>query len=118
MPVNNTTPQMKHRARELRQNMTEAEVKLWSSMRAHQMEDFHFRRQHAIGNYVVDFCAPRHKLIVEVDGGKHLEQREYDDERTDFLESRGYKVLRFWNHEVLKDIDAVLLAIYLAVNPE
>jgi very-short-patch-repair endonuclease len=98
-------------SRELRQNMTDAEIKLWSRLRAHQMNDIHFRRQHAIGPYVVDFCAPRGKLIIEVDGGQHLDQMEYDGDRTAYLESLGFRVIRFWNHEVLTDIDAVVLAI-------
>jgi very-short-patch-repair endonuclease len=98
--------------RELRQNMTDAEIKLWSRLRAHQIENVHFRRQHAIGKFVVDFCAPRQKLIIEVDGGHHLDQKEYDDERNEYLESQGYRVIRFWNHDVLNDIDAVVLAIY------
>jgi very-short-patch-repair endonuclease len=71
----------------------------------------HFRRQHAIDRYVVDFCASRQKLVVEVDGSQHQDQEEYDRERTLFLESRGCQVIRFWNHEVLADTDAVVLAI-------
>ena len=66
----------------------------------------------------MDFCAPRHKLIIELDGGQHLEQEEYDMQRTEFLESRGYKVLRFWNNEVLKNIDSVIRAIQLTLNNE
>jgi very-short-patch-repair endonuclease len=108
----------KRRAVELRQNMTDAEIKLWSRLRAHQLEDIHFRRQHIIGSYVVDFCAPRYKLVIEVDGGHHLEQKEYDAERTVFLESKGYRVIRFWNHEVLSDLDAVMLAIMQSLNME
>jgi len=80
-------------------------------LRNHQVNDVGFRRQHAIGNYVVDFCAPRPKLIIELDGGQHLEQEEYDAQRTEFLESRGYKVLRFWNNDVLKNIDDVIREI-------
>lgn len=75
-----------------------------------------FRRQHAIGNYIVDFCSPRRKLIIEVDGSQHLELEEYDSERTKFLESKGYRVLRFWNNEILKDIDSVLRVIWNEVN--
>ena len=92
-----TTPKVFKKAKELRRNQTEAEAKLWSCLRNHQLNNVGFRRQHAIGNYIVDFCAPRRKLIIELDGGQHLEQEEYDAERTEFLESRGYKVLRFWN---------------------
>jgi very-short-patch-repair endonuclease len=102
-----TTPKVFKRAKELRRNQTEAEAKLWSYLRNHQLNNIGFRRQHAIGNYVVDFCAPRRKLIIELDGGQHLEQEEYDAQRTEFLESRGYKVLRFWNNDVMKSIDDV-----------
>ena len=80
------------------------------------MGKVHFRRQFPVGNYVVDFCAPRKKLVIEVDGSQHLDQRDYDTERTAFLESQGYRVLRFWNHEVLNDLNAVLLAIYQQMN--
>ena len=92
----------------MRHNQTEAERKLWQVLRTHGLENIHFRRQHAIGSYIVDFCAPREKLIIEVDGGQHLEQQEYDLERTAFLESKGYRVLRFWNSEVTDNPDGVI----------
>ena len=63
---------------------------------------------HAIGTYIADFCAPRQKLIIEVDGSQHLDQEEYDSERTAFLEAKGYKVLRFWNSDVLNKITDVM----------
>src|ERR1044072_8186810 len=96
-----TTPQVFGQAKQLHRNMTPAELKLWARLRAHRLNGVHFRNQHAIGNYVVDFCSPRNKLIIEVDGSQHLEQVEYDRERTKFLELRGYKVIRFWNHQVM-----------------
>ena len=111
-----TTPKVFKRAKELRRNQTEAEAKLWSCLRNHQLNNVGFRRQHAIGNYVVDFCAPRRKLIIELDGSQHLEQVEYDTNRTEFLESRGYKVLRFWNNDVLKNIDDVIREIQLVLE--
>src|SRR5258706_16233375 len=101
-----TTPKIFGRAKQLHRNMTEAEVKLWARLRAHRMGVVHFRNQHAIGNYVVDFCAPRtpalaggarEKLIIELDRSQHIEQEKYAGERTTFLESKGYHVLRFWN---------------------
>lgn len=92
--------------------MTEAEAKLWKHLRAHQMGDVHFRNQHAIGNYIADFCAPRRKLIVELDGSQHLEQDEYDAERTAFFESKGYRVLRFWNNDVTNNLESVLTVIW------
>lgn len=106
------SPKMRQRAVQLRQNQTEAEARLWSHLRSHRMANVHFRRQHNIGNYIVDFCAPRKKIIVEVDGGQHLEQQEYDAQRTLFLEECGYRVLRFWNSDVMKNIDSVLDEIY------
>lgn len=75
-----------------------------------------FRRQHAIGNYIVDFCSPRRKLIIELDGSQHLDQVEYDLERTQFLKERGYSVLRFWNHDVVSNTDIVLNAIWNELN--
>jgi very-short-patch-repair endonuclease len=113
-----TTPKVFRHAKQLRRNQTEAEVKLWSRLRNHQLKGVGFRRQHAIGNYIVDFCAPRIKLIIELDGGHHLEQKEYDNKRTEFLESKGYRVLRFWNSEVIQDIEGVLRSIDLALESD
>ena len=113
-----TTPKSFARAKELHRNMSPAEAKLWAHLRAHRMGDVHFRNQHAIGNYIVDFCAPRRKLIIELDGSHHLEQQEYDEERTKYLEARGYRVLRFWNNDVLKDMDHVLQVIWNALKDE
>jgi len=98
--------------------MTPAETKLWAHLRAHRMKNVHFRNQHAIGNYVVDFCAPRRKLIIELDGSQHLAQSEYDADRTAFLAAKGYRVLRFWNNEVMNNIENVLFAIDLALSDE
>jgi very-short-patch-repair endonuclease len=113
-----TTPKIFARAKKLHQNMSPAEAKLWQHLRAHQMGDVHFRNQHAIGNYIVDFCAPRKKLIIELDGSQHLEQQEYDQESTKYLEACGYRVLRFWNNEVLHNTEAVLQAIWSALNED
>jgi very-short-patch-repair endonuclease len=98
--------------------MSLAEAKLWQHLRAHRMDDVHFRNQHALGNYIVDFCAPRIKLIIELDGSQHLEQQEYDEERTRYLEARGYRVLRFLNNDVLQDTESVLKVIWSALNEE
>ena len=94
-----TTPKIFGHAKELHRNLTPAEARLWSRLRSHRMGQVHFRNQHAIGEYVVDFCSPARKLIIELDGSQHLDQEEYDADRTAFLESRGYRVLRFWNGE-------------------
>lgn len=116
MPPRQSTPKLQRRAAELRHNQTEAEAKLWKALRAHQTEDVHFRRQHAIGNYIVDFCAVRRKLIIELDGSQHLEQVEYDQARTEFLQSKGYRVLRFWNSDVMNNINAVISVIQDALT--
>jgi very-short-patch-repair endonuclease len=116
MTHHRTTPKVFAHAKELRREMTPAELKLWTRLRAHRVADVHLRPQHAIGNYVADFCAPRRKLIIELDGSQHLEQEEYDTERTAFFVSKGYKVLRFWNNDVMKDIDSVLNVIWETLN--
>ena len=111
-----TTPKVFAHAKELRREMTPFEIKLWTRLRAHRMKGVHFRPQHAIGNYVADFCAPRKKIIIELDGSQHLEQGEYDNERTEFFKSKGYRVLRFWNNDVLNDLDSVLKVILQTLN--
>ncbi|MBN1367235.1 MAG: endonuclease domain-containing protein [Dehalococcoidales bacterium] len=89
-------------ARELRHNQTDAERKLWSQLRNGHLNGVKFRRQQPIGNYIVDFISFDKKLIVEVDGGQHndLFKMKEDQERTDYLESRDYRVVRFWNNDV------------------
>jgi len=99
----------------LRQNQTLAEAKLWSQLRAHRMKDIHFRRQHPIGEYIVDFCAPRRKLVIELDGSQHLDHQDQDAIRTKYLEALGYRVLRFWNKDIINDLDGVMRAIDLAL---
>jgi len=113
-----TTPKIFGHAKQLHRNMTPAEVKLWARLRAHRLEGVHFRNQHAIGNYIVDFCAPRKKLIIELDGSQHRELEEYDKERTEYLESKGYQVLRFWNNDVIIDIESVIRAIIFAMGTD
>jgi very-short-patch-repair endonuclease len=98
----------RERARRLRREMTDAESKLWSELRARQLDGVKFRRQVPIGPFIADFCAPERKLIVELDGEHHLEQEMHDRERTRYLEHRGYRVVRFWNDEVLRELDDVL----------
>lgn len=110
-----TTPRVFTHAKELRREMTPFEAQLWAKLRAHRMKGVHFRAQHAVGNYVVDSCAPRKKLIIELDGSQHLDQTEYDAIRTEFLKSKGYKVIRFWNHDVSSNMDRVLQTIWDAL---
>ena len=112
-----SNPKTRTRAIELRKESTPAERKLWSKIRNDQL-GVNFRRQHAVGNYIPDFVCIEKKLIIELDGSQHLEQEEYDEDRTKYLESRGYRVIRFWNNDVMKDIDSVILAIMHALETE
>jgi len=105
-----SNPKTRTRAIELRKKLTSAERKLWSVIRNDQL-GVNFRRQHAIGIYIPDFVCIEKKLIIELDGSQHLEQREYDEERTKYLETQGYKVMRFWNNDVMNNIEGVILAI-------
>ena len=112
-----SNPKTKHQAVELRKEPTPAERRLWSRIRNDQL-GVTFRRQHAVGNYIPDFCSPKAKLVIELDGGQHLEQEVYDQERTKYLESLGYKVIRFWNNDVVNSIDGVILTIIHAMEDE
>jgi len=109
--IQRTTNTTKHKAILLRHAPTPAEKKLWLYLRASQLDGNSFRRQHAIGPYITDFCCIKAKLVIELDGSQHLEQEEYDLQRTAFLESEGYRVLRFWDNDVMKNIDGVVMTI-------
>ena len=93
-----TNPKPQANARRLRRDQTEVEKKLWSLLRNRKLVGWKFRRQQPIGPYIVDFLCPEAGLIVELDGGQHLEQEEYDLKRTKYLESKGYKVVRYWDN--------------------
>src|SRR5271166_4803079 len=95
-------------ARSLRRGMTDAERHLWKHLRLRSIDGFKFRRQHDIGPYIVDFACVRAKLVVEIDGGQHADAVTYDVALTAFLSCQGFRVLRFWNNEVLENIDGVL----------
>lgn len=103
---------MKSFARQLRCQATDAERLLWKHLRARQLDGFKFRRQLVIEPYIVDFACLEAKLVVEADGGQHGEQHDRDDDRTMFLQARGWQVLRFWNHEILMETQAVLEQIH------
>jgi very-short-patch-repair endonuclease len=107
-------PQLLERARQLRQEQTDAEALLWMLLRNRRLGGFKFRRQHPIDSYIIDFYCDEVRLAVEVDGGQHNtdEGRRRDVARTEFLTQRGIRVNRYWNHEVLGDTEAVLEAIY------
>ena len=95
-------------ARNLRTNATEAEQKLWSRLRKGQLDGFQFRRQHSIGPFFMDFVCLEAMLVVEVDGSQHVEREDQDERRSAFLRDYGYRVLRFWNFDVLSDVDSVV----------
>ena len=111
MPSPRTPDKTRAFAHELRRNQTIAEARLWGALRSHQLENIHFRRQHPIEYYIVDFCSPKAKIIIELDGSQHLDQEEYDTQRTAYLESKGYRVLRFWNNDVEQNLNGVILLI-------
>ena len=102
---------LKQRSRDLRKNLTDAEQKLWQKLRNKQINDHKFRRQFVLGNYIVDFICLDKRLIVEVDGGQHMENVDYDLQRDEWLKSQNFKILRFWNNQVLNEIDSVLEVI-------
>jgi very-short-patch-repair endonuclease len=97
--------------------MTDAEQALWKSLRMRQMAEAKFRRQQPIGPYIVDFVSFGSSLVVEADGGQHTRQADYDAKRTAWLEGQGFRVLRFWDHEVLQAPDAVKRVIWEALTP-
>ncbi|RYF46226.1 MAG: DUF559 domain-containing protein, partial [Comamonadaceae bacterium] len=102
-------------AKTLRQNMTDAEQLLWKHLRAHRLDGQKFRRQQPMGPYIVDFVHFSGRVIVEADGGQHVES-DHDAARDAWLRSQGYTVLRFWNNDILQSTEAVLQAIYAALR--
>ncbi len=110
-PANNTS-----KARQLRNNPTDAERVLWNILRKRQVSGYRFRRQVPIGPYIVDFVCYENRLIIEVDGGQHMERANYDAERTAWLKTEGFRVIRFWNNQILEETDAVREAIFMAVQ--
>jgi very-short-patch-repair endonuclease len=103
-------------ARRLRREQTDAENTLWKLLRSKQLSDFKFRRQHVIGPFIVDFCCIQEKFIVELDGHQHLDNKIYDTKRTQFLEQKGYKVIRFWDNDMLINPISVSNALTLALS--
>ena len=111
-------PPLRSRARELRQPQTPAESQLWVRLRDRQLAGFKFRRQHPIERFIVDFCCVERRLVVEIDGDAHAGQEEQDAVRTEWLEERGYRVIRFTNREVRGQLEAVLEAILAECEKE
>ena len=103
-------------ARYLRSNSTDAERAVWQRLRQRQINSHKFRRQHAVGKYIVDFVCVECKLVVELDGGQHAEKTSYDTNRTITLEAQGYRVLRFWNNDVFGNMDGILTTILAALE--
>ncbi len=95
-------------ARSLRSNMTDAERRLWHAIRGRQIGGHRFRRQHPIGPYIADFACLEQRCVIELDGGQHQDQVIYDERRTLYLQEQGWQVLRFWNNDVLSNLDGVL----------
>jgi very-short-patch-repair endonuclease len=103
-------------ARALRNSATEAERKLWQHLRNRQLNGLKFRRQYLIAGYIADFACPCIRLVIELDGGQHLERQQYDELRTRKLAINGYQVVRFWNDDVLFQIESVLEEIHRMID--
>ncbi|MER9755965.1 endonuclease domain-containing protein [Mesorhizobium sp. M0166] len=105
-------------AKSMRRVMTDAGLKLWNELRAHRLMGLSFRRQVPIGSYIVDFACPTRSLIVEVDGSQHAdpENVERDEARSAYLKASGWAILRFWNDDVIRDIDNVCQHIVIAAG--
>jgi very-short-patch-repair endonuclease len=117
-PDRRNRPHTVQRAKALRRRMTDAEVKLWLRLNNRQLGGHKFRKQVPIAPYIVDFACLELKLIVEADGGQHDENRAKDEKRTAYLEGRGYRVLRFGNTDVLRNIDGVVEVIARTIGME
>lgn len=111
-----TDPIILDRARRMRREMTDPERKLWSILRNRALVGMKFRRQVPIGNYIADFCCLDRRLIVELDGGQHAEQEGADASRSRFLSQKGFRVLRFWNEQVLSGSEFVVAEILAAIG--
>jgi len=100
---------------ELHLNATDAERRLWAALRDRRLQSYKFRRQHPIGRFVVDFACTKHRLVIEADGGQHNESTA-DIRRTAWLESEGWRVMRFWNNDILANTEGVLSTILQALQ--
>ena len=113
----NPVPKILDNAKTLRGNQTDAEQRLWYHLRAHRFMGLKFKRQKPMGGYIVDFVCIERRLIIEIDGGQHVEQEAYDRQRDAWLRDQGYTVLRFWNNDVMRQLDDVLEQVRLALSP-
>ncbi|MBC7623459.1 MAG: endonuclease domain-containing protein [Aeromicrobium sp.] len=103
------------RPRQLRHASTDVERIIWQQLRGRQIGNAKFRRQHAIGDYIVDFVSFDAMLIIELDGGQHQSQMQYDERRDQYLHGAGFQVVRLWNNDVLTNLDGVMETIFTAV---
>src|SRR5215813_5167001 len=103
------------KARQLRQSSTDAERRMWSALRLRRLARYKFRRQHPIGEFIVDFACTEHALVIELDGGQHS-QSQADMSRTVWLEREGWTVIRFWNNDVLSNTSGVIETILRALE--
>ena len=110
--------ELQKRVSELRRNMTDSERRIWTIIRNRNFFGYKFLRQYIIGNYIVDFICIEKKIIIEIDGGQHNQPQDikYDKARTEYLESKGYKVIRFWNNEVNDNLSGVYERLKLEFN--
>jgi very-short-patch-repair endonuclease len=109
---------LKPRRRELRQSTTPAEIKIWNIIRNRKINNLKFIRQYSVGFYILDFYCPKIRLAIEIDGGQHNDpdQKEYDEERTKYLNNLDIKVIRFWNSDVIKNIEGVYQVVVASVQ--
>jgi ATP-dependent helicase HrpA len=106
---------LKERRRNLRKSQTDAERKLWQILRNKQINGLKFFRQYSVGNYILDFYCPKMRLAIEVDGGQHAENK-HDDMRTAYLQKQNILVLKFWNNEILNNLEGVYVKISSAIK--
>jgi very-short-patch-repair endonuclease len=99
------------RARHLRNNSTERERRLWQALRSRQLLDVRFNRQFPVGPYICDFVSREYRLVIEIDGATHAQSEDHDRRRTAFLKSQGWRVVRFWNGDVMNNLDGVVLEL-------
>jgi very-short-patch-repair endonuclease len=105
------------KARQLRQRSTDAERRMWSALRDRRLSRYKFRRQHPIGDFIVDFACTEHRIVIELDGGQHSDST-IDARRTTWLEREGWRVVRFWNNEVLTNINGVIETVLRLLRAE
>ena len=111
------TNKLKRFQKALRVQQTDVENHLWRQLRSRRFQGWKFRRQHLLEGYIVDFVCLERKIIVELDGGHHADQKSYDEHRTQILEAKGFKVIRFWNSDVLTNLEGVLEVILNTPHP-